>query len=141
MPDLLRFAGAVAHEPAIDRWIDSRPGPLARIARTWFLVMRECGSDVVELMNDGHPVVCVDDAPFAYVNAFTAHVNVGFFQGYALPDPARILLGTGKFMRHVKLKPDVAVDSSALEALIVAARLDILDRLIRVDRPIRPRDP
>jgi hypothetical protein len=28
---------------------------------------------------------------------FTSHVNVGFFHGAALPDPARLLQGNGKF--------------------------------------------
>jgi hypothetical protein len=29
------------------------------------------------------------DVAFGYVNVFTSHVNVGFFQGTSLPDPAR----------------------------------------------------
>jgi hypothetical protein len=33
-------------------------------------------------------------------------VNVGFFHGATLPDPARLLQGTGKFKRHVKLRPE-----------------------------------
>ena len=56
-----------------------------------------------ELLHDGHPTACVADAAFAYVNAFTAHVNVGFFRGAELVDPARMLEGTGRYMRHVKL--------------------------------------
>jgi hypothetical protein len=40
-------------------------------------------------------------ASFDYVNVFKAHVNVGFFQGTALPDPAKLLEGTGKRIRHV----------------------------------------
>ena len=80
-------------------------------------------------MHDGCPVACVDDAPFGYVNVFRTHVNVGFFQGAALPDPAGLLEGKGKSMRHVKLKPGLAVDASALEALIVAAYQDIGIRL------------
>jgi hypothetical protein len=74
-------------------------------------------------------VVCIEDAPFAYVNVFKAHVNVGFFHGAALKDPAGILEGNGKYMRHVKLKPDTAIDSSALDALITAAYLDITSRV------------
>ena len=72
---------------------------------------------------------CVGDAAFAYVNAFRAHVNVGFFHGAALPDPARLLQGSGKFMRHVKLRPGVAVDDSALDVLIEIAYRDIRARL------------
>ena len=129
MPTLLRFSGALERDPAIDRWFDERPSELGAIARHWFVQMRRCGSDVRELMHDGCPVVCVHDAPFAYVNAFKAHVNVGFFHGAALRDPAGLLQGSGKFRRHVKLKSALNVDRCALGALIGAAYLDIGARL------------
>jgi hypothetical protein len=91
--------------------------------------MRRCGTDVRELLHDGFPTVCIEDAPFAYVGVFKDHVNVGFFHGASLPDPAGLLEGTGKHMRHVKLRPGRAVDTSALEALIAAAYRDIVSRL------------
>jgi hypothetical protein len=83
--------------------------------------MRECGGDVRELLHDGHPTACVGDAAFGYVNVFTAHVNVGFFLGAQLADPAALLEGTGKKMHHVKLRPGSEVDPTALAALIQAA--------------------
>jgi hypothetical protein len=49
--------------------------------------MRGCGDDVRELLHDGHPTACVGDAAFAYVNAFTAHVDVGFFAAPRLLTP------------------------------------------------------
>jgi len=91
--------------------------------------MRQCGANVRELMHDGYPTVCVEDAPFGYVGVFRAHVNVGFFHGAALPDPAGLLQGTGKYMRHVKVKPDLALDELSLEAVITSAYRDILERL------------
>jgi hypothetical protein len=91
--------------------------------------MQHCGADVRELLHDGYPTACVEDAPFAYVGVFKDHVNVGFFHGASLPDPARLLEGTGKYMRHVKVKPGAAVDRPALEALVTAAYRDIVARL------------
>jgi hypothetical protein len=104
--DLLRFNGSVEHDPAIERWMKAQPGELGAIAHEWFEEMRKCGDEVRELLHDSCPTACLGDVPFAYVNVFTSHVNVGFFQGAALPDPARMLQGTGKFMRHVKLRPE-----------------------------------
>lgn len=78
-----------------------------------------------ELLHDGCPTACLGNAAFGYVNAFTSHVNVGFFQGSSLPDPDRLLQGTGKFMRHVKLKPGRTANSSALRRLIEAAYSDV----------------
>ena len=129
MEALLRFDGAVDRDPAIDVWLDDKTDPLGRIARKWFALMRECGDDVRELMHDGCPVACIDDAPFGYVNVFKAHVNVGFYCGAMLQDPAGLLEGNGKRMRHVKLKPGSKLDTAALSALIDAAYLDIRARL------------
>ena len=129
MPALLRFTGAVERALAIDGWLDAQPSELGAIARTWFALMRQCGADVRELMHDGYPTVCVEDAPFAYVGVFRAHVNVGFFHGAALPDPAALLQGTGKYMRHVKVMPGATLDASSLEALIAAGYRDIVARL------------
>ena len=91
--------------------------------------MRECGDDVRELLHDGHPTACVADAAFAYVNAFKAHVDVGFFRGAELADPAGLLEGTGKYMRHVKLRPDGDIDPTALIRLIESAYTDMKGRL------------
>ena len=126
---LLRFNGAVEHNPAIDAWIKNHPGELGAIAHHWFEVMRKCGDEVRELLHDGCPTACLGDAPFGYVNVFTSHVNVGFFQGASLPDPARLLQGAGKFMRHVKLKPGTATNAAALTALIHAAYSEIKSRV------------
>jgi hypothetical protein len=127
--ELLRFDGAVEREPAIEAWFNERPSELGTIARHWFEVMRNCGDQVRELVHDGCPVACLGDVPFAYVNVFTAHVNVGFFQGASLPDPARLLQGSGKFMRHVKLKPGTPTNATALRALIEKSYADIKARV------------
>ena len=126
---LFRVSGAVARDAAVDAWLAGEPADLRAIARTWFDAMRACGDDVRELMHDGCPVACVGDAPFAYVNTFAHHVNVGFFRGATLDDPAGLLQGSGKRMRHVKLKPDAPCDDDALHALVRAAYADIAARL------------
>jgi hypothetical protein len=127
--ELLRFDGAVERDPAIDAWMKAHDGELGAIAHGWFEVMRRCGDEVRELLHDGCPVACLGDVPFGYVNVFTSHVNVGFFQGAGLPDPARLLQGEGKRMRHVKLRVGMAGDEAAVRRLIDAAYLDIKGRV------------
>lgn len=105
--------------------MNEHSGELGAIAQRWFEVMRGCGDDVRELLHDGHPTACVGDAAFGYVNAFRAHVNVGFFRGAELADPAGLLEGAGRFMRHVKLGPGRDVDAKALAKLIETAYADI----------------
>lgn len=127
--DLLRFNGAVKRDPAIDAWMKEHTGELGAIAHQWFDVMRKCGDEVRELLHDGCPVACLGDAPFGYVNVFTLHVNVGFFQGASLSDPARLLQGNGKYMRHVKLRPGEATNTAALIRLIDMAYSDMKARV------------
>jgi hypothetical protein len=121
----MRFPASVERDPGIEAWMRQHSDKLGAIARRWFEIMRSCGDDVRELLHDGHPTACVGDAAFAYVNAFKAHVNVGFFRGTEIADPKRLLEGTGKFMRHVKLSPERDVDTAALMKLIETAYSEI----------------
>jgi hypothetical protein len=127
--DILRFPSAVKHEPAIDAWLAAQRDDLRPLAEIWFRRMRQRGADVRELMHDGCPTACVGDAAFGYVNAFRDHVNVGFFFGALLEDPARLIEGTGRRGQHVKLRPGRDVDASALAELVDAAYADIKARL------------
>ncbi|MFG6490332.1 DUF1801 domain-containing protein [Roseateles sp. BYS78W] len=125
----MRFPTAVPRDAAVDGWLATRHTGLRDIACHWFDAMRACGADVRELLHDGHPTACVGDAAFGYVNAFTSHVNVGFFKGAELADPTGLLEGTGKSMRHVKLRPGEPVHRAALQALIEAAYADMRRRI------------
>ena len=134
MNGLFLFSDAVKRDANVEAWLDKQERVLGAIARRWFGRMRKCGSDVREVMHDGCPTACVEDAAFGYVAVFRAHANVGFFRGAELPDPRRLLQGTGKRMRHVKIRPGLDLDSAALEALIDAAYADMKSRLKAVRR-------
>src|SRR5262245_38721912 len=129
MNQLLRFPSSVKRDPALEVWMHEHSGEVGAIAQRWFAVIRVGGADVRELLHDGHPTACVGDAAFAYVNAFKAHVNVGFFRGAEIADPEGLLEGAGKFMRHVKLRPESDVDAPALMKLIETAYTDMKSRL------------
>jgi len=129
MSRLFRLPAATRRAPAVDAWFAAGDDELRRFVRPWFERMRACGSDVRELLHDGHPTACVGDAAFGYVNAFGAHANVGFFQGAVLHDPAGLLEGSGKWMRHVKLCWGHPVDAAALNDLIMEAYRDTRFRL------------
>ena len=116
-------------DPAVERWLEVASGELGDLARQWFEVLRGCGEDVEETLHDYQPTVCVQDAAFAYIDIYKAHMNIGFFQGAELPDPANLLSGTGKYMRHVKMIPGQSVDTQVLTTLINAAYTDVKQRL------------
>jgi hypothetical protein len=125
---------ATRHDAAIDAWLHAQVPDLGVIAHEWFSVLRACGDDVCETMHDGAPTACAGDAAFAYVAVHKAHVNLGFFYGALLSDPARVLQGTGLRMRHVKLTPGAAPDIAALRALIDDAYADVRGRVAGVQR-------
>lgn len=124
MSALFRFPKAVRRHPEVEAWFSS-DAPTRRVAEHWFARLRSLGEDVRELLHDGHPTACVDDAAFAYVDAFTAHVNIGFYRGALLDDPAGLLEGAGKRMRRVKVSWGAPLDEKALLALLVAAYEDM----------------
>ena len=129
MSQLFRLPSAVARDPGVDAWFVAPNHELRRMVQPWFEAMRGCGGDVRELLHDGCPTACVEDAAFGYVNAFSAHANVGFFHGAELDDPAGLLEGAGKRMRHVKLRWGEPVNAAALNGLIASAYRDIRMRL------------
>lgn len=131
----MRFPSAVRRDAGVDAWFSQPDHELRRIAQPWFEAMRRCGGDVRELLHDGCPTACVGDAAFGYVNAFSAHANVGFFFGAELDDPAGLLEGSGKRMRHLKLRWGEPVNEAAVNELIGAAYRDIRRRLASPGEP------
>ncbi|GJM13168.1 MAG: hypothetical protein DHS20C12_15710 [Pseudohongiella sp.] len=125
MNDLFIFPTAERRCLEIEEWLQGQSPLLRPIAEQWLNFLRDCGDDVGELMHDGHPVLCVSEAAFAYVAAFKAHVNVGFYRGAELEDANNLLEGSGKLMRHIKLRPGVQVNEQSLEALLKAAYSDM----------------
>lgn len=128
MSRIFPLPGASKRDPDVAKWFADR-GELGAIALRWFNIMRDRGDDVRELLHDGHPTACIGDAAFCYVNAFASHVNVGFFLGAELADPAGLLIGTGRFMRHVKLEPNVEIDEASLVKLIETSYSDMKNRI------------
>jgi hypothetical protein len=59
-----------------------------------------------------------------YVAIYPAHINLGFYHGATLSDPTALLEGTGKGLRHVKVKSLAAVNGAAFAQLVRAAIAD-----------------
>ncbi|WP_237132308.1 DUF1801 domain-containing protein [Pseudohongiella sp. O18] len=129
MRGLFRLRDAEKGHPEVKLWFEAHDSELGGIALKWFDALRMCGDDVTEVLHDNQPTACVNKTAFAYVDVFKAHVNLGFFHGVELPDPDGLLVGTGKFMRHVKLSPKFSVDEDALLKLVQASCEDIRQRL------------
>ncbi|MGB3468296.1 MAG: DUF1801 domain-containing protein [Cyclobacteriaceae bacterium] len=134
MEKLLLYTGKDLQDITMNDWLLSKAPDLRPLAVKYFNEIKKCGNDVQDIFHDGYPIGCVHSAPFAYVNAFKNHVNVGFFYGSDLYDKNGLLEGNGKRMRHIKIKPELIYDDKEIIALIEASYIDINERLYEYDR-------
>ena len=108
---------------------------LAAIARRLRAVIRGVDKSTVETVRLGDNAATYGVGPrkmtdgYTYIMPMRGYINLGFYQGAMLADPDRLLEGTGKFMRHVKLRPGSDVDSVALMTLIETAYRDMKGRV------------
>ena len=58
---------------------------------------------------------------YAYIGVQKSHVNLGFYHGASLNDPGGLLEGTGKKLRHVKVRNVTEAENPALKGLVVEA--------------------
>ena len=113
-----------ARDPQAEEFLDRWPAlkPIALKARELiFDVMHEA----VEQVKPGWSVIWY--GPGARMKDTTiviqpqrAWVNLGLAGGATLRDPAELLEGTGKGIRHVKLRTPEEVDNPAVRALLAA---------------------
>jgi len=91
----------------LDLLADCDPGVTQLALALRELVLAEA-PDAEELLYSVYAEVIVFKIPkvkggaFCYVAAYSRHVNLGFYRGAELPDPHRVLKGTGKQMRHIR---------------------------------------
>jgi hypothetical protein len=57
-----------------------------------------------------------------YIAPFKDSVNLGFFRGTLLQDPHKLLKGTGKLLRHIKIKAMKDINEAQLREMILEAK-------------------
>ena len=129
MDKLLKYIGKDIQNIEFNSWLKDMSNELHPLAKKWMKEIQYCGKDVKIIFHDFYPMGCVDNAPFAYVNVYKHHMNVGFFFGAELVDKFGLLEGTGKRGRHIKLFPDLEYDEKEIKSLIHASYVDIKQRL------------
>jgi len=98
---------------------------VAAIARKLRALIEDIYADTVEVPWANQGVIGYGVGPrkmsehFCYIGLYKGHVNLGFFHGSALPDPAGMLEGTGKKLRHIRIRDDAAIEKEAIRELIV----------------------
>ena len=94
------------------------------IARQLREIIIEIYPDVVEVPWPKQKIIGYGVGPkkmsehFCYIGAHSEHVNLGFYYGADLPDPKGLLEGTGKKLRHIKVRDADQVAKPALREMI-----------------------
>ena len=102
------------------------PG-LAAIARRLRAMIRKVDASTVETVRLGDNAATYGVGPkkmtdgYAYIMPMRGYINLGFYQGALLADPKQLLEGTGKGLRHVKVRSLAEADRPPVRALVGAA--------------------
>ena len=109
----------------IDRFLEGYPPDIRDLAHQVRALVASVTPDADEYLKRGWKVIWYGFGPkmpdqFAVVMPTRNHVGLGFAYGSDLPDPKGKLEGTGKRMRHVKLRTAADAADPAIAALLRA---------------------
>jgi hypothetical protein len=109
----------------IDSYVDAKPAELRDVAEKLRKLIKKTVKGTKESVNPWKIPTFESNGPMCFFTVGKYHVTFGFLRGTSLPDAAGLLEGTGKNLRHVKLRTAEDVSEPALKKLIdAAARLN-----------------
>lgn len=111
-------------EKTIDELFPTTPVAIRAILAEIRRVVCDALPDATEILYHGalgYGPTASGSGRVLYVAPQNGYVNLGFFYGTGLPDPTGLLEGTGKRMRHVKIKSVLAAQNAALIPLVQEA--------------------
>ena len=88
-------------------------------------LIAELHEDAIEVARPGERSIGYGIGPkkmsetYAYIMPQGKYVNLGFYQGASLSDPSGLLEGTGKALRHVKVRSVLEAKNLTVRALIL----------------------
>ncbi|AKC86376.1 DUF1801 domain-containing protein [Pseudoxanthomonas suwonensis] len=105
----------------LDAWFAAVPVAQQSTLSALRELVKSLQSDVVEEFKWSRPCYSTARGLFCYLQSTRSHATLGFYHGASLVDPEDLLEGTGKEMRHVKVRDAAACASPAIKALLQQA--------------------
>jgi hypothetical protein len=105
----------------IDDYVEKKGSKLIAVAEGLRRLVKKSVSGSTELMNPWRIPTFESNGPMCFFMVGKNHVTFGFLRGTSLPDPEKLLEGTGKNLRHVKLRTVEDLKRPGVKKLIVAA--------------------
>jgi hypothetical protein len=128
MPTSAKMATSQTPAQRLQSFIDKYDPSIAALARSARLKLRKRMPAALELVYDNYNALVIgfaarERASDAIVSLalYPRWVSLFFLQGAKLPDPGRLLRGTGKQVRHIVLRTAGDLDDPAVQALLDAA--------------------
>ena len=97
----------------IDSYISAAPAEQKAVMKELRKLIHQAIPGAEEHFKWGRPVFSLDK-DFVYLKSAKSYVTLGFFHFEKLQDPNGLLEGTGKDMRHIKIKKAADIDSKLL---------------------------
>jgi hypothetical protein len=105
----------------IDGYLEKKDPELRKVADALRGLLKKTVQGCSESVNPWKIPTFESNGPMCILLVRKKHVTFGFLRGTSLPDPGKLLEGTGKNLRHVKLRNLGDLRNPALTELIVAA--------------------
>lgn len=105
----------------IDEYVAQKGAELGDVAQGLRRLMKELVPSTTESVNPWKIPTFESNGPMCFFTIAKKHITFGFLRGTSLPDPANLLEGTGKNLRHVKLRTKEDLRAPGLKKLILAA--------------------
>ena len=105
----------------IDEYVSRKEVTLREVAQGVRQLMRKTVPSVRESVNPWKMPTFESNGPMCFFTIGKSHVTFGFLRATSLPDPEKLLEGTGKNLRHVKLRSPEDLRNPTLKKLIKAA--------------------
>jgi hypothetical protein len=105
----------------IDAYVATKDKTLGEVAQGLRRLVQKTIAGTKESVNPWKIPTFESNGPMCFFSVGKNHLTFGFLRGTSLPDPAKLLEGTGKNLRHVKLRSIDDLGKPALKKLIEAA--------------------
>jgi hypothetical protein len=105
----------------VDDYVEKKGPKLIAVAEGLRRLVKKTVSGSTESMNPWNIPTFESNGPMCFFMVGKNHVTFGFLRGTALADPEKLLEGTGKNLRHVKLRTMEDLKRPGMKRLIVAA--------------------
>ena len=102
----------------VTAYIERSPEDQGAILSKLRTLIFSISSEVSEQYKWSRPVYAIDK-DFCYLQATKKHVTLGFFDFQKIETNAHLIEGTGKSMRHVKLKNSTQIETLKLKEMLL----------------------